>query len=73
MITPAQKREINARYRTKDDSHLWPICGRFNVTERAIRQARKLAHYNGEFNSSYEYEAVLDHLCGQIVNDPRNY
>ena len=35
-------RQINAHFRRHDDSHLYPICGRFNATERAIRRVRRL-------------------------------
>ena len=36
----ANIRAINTLYRAQDESHLWPVRGRFNVTERAIRKAR---------------------------------
>lgn len=33
-------RKINKKMRNKDDSNLWPILGRFNATERAIRRVK---------------------------------
>jgi len=32
----AEIRAVNQEFRSKDESYLWPISGRFNVTERAI-------------------------------------
>lgn len=58
-------RQINKEFRAKDDSHLWPILGKFNATERAIRQARKF--------DTDEYEELLDELISKIVNDERNW
>jgi hypothetical protein len=37
----ASVRLINRLYRAQDESHLWPIRGRFNATERAIRRIRQ--------------------------------
>ena len=34
-------RSVNSKFRKADESHLWPVCGRFNATERAIRRIRK--------------------------------
>lgn len=33
-------RRINAEARKRDESHLFPVNGRFNATERAIRRLR---------------------------------
>ena len=73
MITLKEKRRVNKKFRASDDSHLYPICGRFNATERAIRHARKIANANGEFGSAYEYSECLSWLLSQIVNDPKNH
>ena len=32
---------INAVFGAQDDSHLWPVDGKFNATERAIRKVRR--------------------------------
>lgn len=58
-------RQINAYFRKNDDSHLWPICGRFNATERAIRRVRRmgLAGYGG-----LEYYLTVEREISEIVN-----
>ena len=63
-IADASTRKINAFYRSNDESHLWPICGKFNVTERAIRSLRKTQLYKG----GYEYYITLDYAISDIVN-----
>ena len=57
-------RIINAYFRAKDESHKWPICNKFDVTERAIRRLRKEQHYTG----GYEYFRALDAEISSIVN-----
>ena len=57
-------RTINAYYRANDTSHQWPICNRFDVTERAIRRLRKLGYYTG----GLEYFLALDGEISRIVN-----
>lgn len=62
---------INKLFREQDESHLFPIRGRFNVTERAIRKARE---YMRESDAvyGYEYALLLDGIISDIVNNPRN-
>jgi len=60
-------RAINKAYRAQDDSHLWPINNRFNTTERAIRQARKMQRESGAVYG-LEYCYMLDRLISAIVN-----
>ena len=57
-------RQINAYYRANDESHKWPICNKFNVTERAIRRLRACQHYSG----GLEYFMALDGEISHIVN-----
>lgn len=57
-------REINAYYRANDESHKWPICNKFDATERAIRRLRKTGFYDG----GYEYFHALDQEISLIVN-----
>jgi len=66
-------RQINAYFRKNDESHLWPIRGRFNVTERAIRKLRKLRHDGLCVNEGLEYYLTLENMIGEIVNDERNW
>lgn len=63
-------RQINAYFRKNDDSHLWPICGRFNATERAIRRLRRMRRQGLDINSGYEYYLSLESEIIRIVNDP---
>lgn len=63
---------INKLYREQDESHLWPINNSFNVTERAIRRARK---FKAETGPSYglEYAYIIDSMLSDIVNDENNW
>lgn len=58
-------RQINAYYRGIDESHLWPVCNRFNVTERAIRRLRKLQLCDG----GLEYFLAFGDEIGRAVNE----
>ena len=85
ILTPAQIAEIadkrskaggnitiiNKLFREQDESHLWPICGRFNATERAIRRARDIRRETGPI-FGLEYAMLVDSIIGEIVNDSKN-
>lgn len=45
---------------------LWPICGRFNATERAIRRLQRTAEYT--YTDGLEYALALDSEISRIVN-----
>lgn len=64
-------RQINKYFRSIDDSRLWPVCGRFNATERAIRRIRRYRRMGMEVNSGYEYYLTMEKEISEIVNDPR--
>ena len=66
-VTDMNIRQINALFRKHDESHLWPVCGRFNVTEKAIRHLRKVMQCNGS-TGGFEYALMLDGEIGRIVN-----
>jgi hypothetical protein len=68
----ANTRAINKIFREQDDSHLWPIRGRFNVTERAIRKARQFQRDTGAVYG-LEYAYLLDSIIGQEVNNEGNW
>ena len=58
-------RQINAYFRQHDESRLWPVCGRFNATERAIRRTRR----NGfGVNGGLEYYLAVERELSEIVN-----
>lgn len=63
------KRDINNIFRAADESHLWPINRRFNVTERAIRRLRRRCREGLCLNDGYEYDLALDTEIASIVND----
>jgi len=65
-------RNINRQFRAMDESHLWPIRGSFNVTERAIRQARQSMRDTGEVNPLV-YALTVEKNISTIVNDERNW
>jgi hypothetical protein len=62
-----QIRVINRLFRRQDDSDKWPIRGRFNVTERAIRRVR------GTCDNPESYARALEREMSIIVNDERNW
>ena len=68
IIKKMNIREINRHFRNEDESDKWPICGKFNVTERAIRKVRKQG-----LNGGLEYYLALEAEIGRIVNDEKNW
>ena len=68
IINEMSIREINRHFRNEDESDMFPICGKFNVTERAIRKVRKQG-----LNGGLEYYLALEAEIGRIVNDERNW
>lgn len=61
-------RQINAYLRKNDDSHLWPIRGRFNATERAIRRVRRLRRQGLDIYDGLEYYLTVEREICEIVN-----
>lgn len=61
------KREIRRVFRDNDESHKWPVRGRFNATERAIRRVARQEREGGRL-SSLEYAYALDRAISEIVN-----
>ena len=64
-------RQINAYFRQHDESRLWPVCGRFNATERAIRRIRRARRQGMCVSPGLEYYLTLENEITEIVNDPR--
>jgi len=60
---------VNRIFRNADESHLYPVHGRFNATERAIRRLRRLRRDGLCLNDGYEYALALDTEIASIVND----
>jgi hypothetical protein len=65
----ANIRAINKLFRQQDESRLYPINGRFDCTERAIRKARAFRREAGAVYG-LEYCYLIDGIISQIVNDP---
>lgn len=63
IINGMSIRAINRHFRNNDESEKWPICGKFNVTERAIRKVRKQG-----LNGGLEYYLALESEIARIVN-----
>lgn len=63
----AIRRQVNKMFRLQDDSSLWPINGRFNVTERAIRKARWFESQT-DIMGPLEYALFLEEEMSRIVN-----
>ncbi len=64
----ATVRKVNSIFRKMDESAKWPILGRYNVTERAIRNLRKLRAAGGHCDTALEYALALDNEISRIVN-----
>ncbi len=60
---------IRKLFKAQDESHLWPINGRFNATERAIRRLQVQESHGHDFGYGLEYALALDAEISQIVND----
>ena len=61
-------RQINQLFRQHDESHLWPVCSRFNATERAIRRLRRYVLPHIGPTGGIEYAHMLDQEISIIVN-----
>ena len=65
--------KVDKLFLRQDDSNLWPILGKFNVTKRAISRLRKAEREGLEFDSLLSYALTLEHQTSSIVNDPKNW
>ncbi len=65
----ANIRAINKLYRKQDESPLFPILGKFNVTERAIKRVREFIRYSGCAYFGLEYCYALEWEISRIVNN----
>ena len=67
-IGRANRTAINRAYRAQDESHLYPICNRFDVTERAIRRLQRYDREGAYIGEGLEYAMALEAELSQIVN-----
>lgn len=65
----ANRAAINRAFREADQSHLWPINGKFDATERAIRRVRSFMREGGYDLAGLEYALALDEELTRIVNE----
>lgn len=64
-------RQINRLARQNDESEKWPVRGKFDVTERAIRRLQRRARESGIPNlGGIAYASMLEGELSKIVNDP---
>lgn len=73
IINEMSIREINRHFRNEDESDKFPICGKFNVTERAIRKLREYRRQGMVINEGLEYYLALENEISNIVNDEKNW
>lgn len=55
-----------------DESHLWPIRNRFNVTKRAIGRVKRLIRAGLVVDSPDDYETIIEAEISEIVNNLQN-
>lgn len=68
-VRDLSEKQINAAFRAADDSNKWPICNRFNATERAIRRLRNLRKQGMQLAAGYEYCVAMEREISEIVNN----
>lgn len=59
---------MNRLFLRQDESHLYPIRGRFNATKRAIRRLRDARREGLVIDDGLEYALALDAEISRIVN-----
>jgi len=64
----ANRKAIFAHYREIDDSNLFPICGAFNATERAINRLYRFERAGGYYLEGLELCLFLEGQIYEIVN-----
>jgi len=69
MKTNTERGQIFQRLLAKDDSNLWPICNKFNVTKRAINRLYRFEKNWGEKLDGLELELWLENEISIIVNE----
>ena len=67
-ITAAEVRRVNKEMRARDESHLYPVCGRFNVTNRAINAVRAYRRAGYNVYDADHYEHMLENTISEMIN-----
>ena len=60
--------DVNRLFMAQDDSHLWPVSGRFNVTKRAINRIRRLEREGLVLDDLLAYALTIEQISSEIVN-----
>ena len=60
--------DVNRLFLAQDDSNLWPVSGRFNVTKRAINRIRRLEREGLVLDDLLAYALTIENAIGDIVN-----
>lgn len=58
---------INKAYRLQDQSHLWPINNKFNLTNRAIRKAAQICRQTAP-SYGLEYCYLIESFINEYIN-----
>ncbi len=66
----ASRRAILSHFRRIDESHLYPVRGKFNATNRAIARLKRFEKRSGFYLLGLELCLELDHILSDIINDP---
>ena len=69
----ANSKEVNDLFLQQDDSHLWPIRGKFNATKRALNRIRKAEKEGLIFDDLLSYALTLEAEISEIVNNEKNW
>lgn len=60
--------DVNRMFLAQDDSKLWPVSGRFNVTKRAINRVRRLEREGLVLDDLLAYALTIEQITSDIVN-----
>lgn len=60
--------DVNRMFLAQDDSKLWPICGKFNATKRAINRIRRLEREGLVLEDLLAYALTIEQITSDIVN-----
>ena len=60
--------DVNWMFLAQDDSGLWPICGNFNATKRAINRVRRLEREGLVLDDLLAYALTIEQIISDIVN-----
>ena len=63
------KIRINKVFRAIDQSHLYPVSGNFNATERSIRRVQRFQNRSGIAQEGYEYICFVCNETSIIVKE----